>query len=408
MPDPLSISTGAAGLIGFAIQTTQIVINLCNSYKDQDNDRDRALQNLQTLSRQLLSLQNAVDNRPTSTTSGGDLRQGFEHDMRRCNEAIKELQNQWEKVAKSGFRNQLSRLRYPFRKKKLAEMYGNTAHICQIVSDTLQGLERQDASISELRGWISNLRGWLDAPNAQENQYLSRKKHHASTGDWFINGDDFCKWLKTPNSFLWIHGVPGSGKSILFSTAIHYISQVNVAHNAGHAFFYFDFKDVSKQSAEGMLRALILQLSRQESERDCKSDLDQLYPSNESRDLPLDELITCLQRMVQRFPNAFILLDALDESPWPEEREIVLATVATMRQWALPSLHILVTSRDVVDIREALTPQRGQEVTMTNANVERDIANYVSFQLATNPNLRQWKNDGAEIQAALAERAPGV
>jgi hypothetical protein len=45
---------------------------------------------------------------------------------------------------------------------------------------------------------------------------------------------------------------------------------------------------------------------------------------------------------------------------------------------------------------------------MTIPNVAKDIAKYVSFQLATNPNLQQWKSDCAEIQAALAERAQGV
>jgi len=101
----------------------------------------------------------------------------------------------------------------------------------------------------------------------------------------------------------------------------------------------------------------------------------------------------------------------MNECPQYQEyqgRESVLATIATMRRWGLPALHVLVTSHDVFDIRQSLNPQVGQDVTVKNPNVDKDIANYVNYKLTTDPGLRQWKGDHAEIQDALTERAQGV
>ncbi|KAJ5157603.1 NACHT nucleoside triphosphatase [Penicillium canariense] len=299
----------------------------------------------------------------------------------------------------------MQRIAISFRKNKLADLYENTARIRANLSLALQlhGKESQR---------LSKLQSWLEAPNAADNHLHSRQKHYASTGEWFLNGNDFIKWLKTPNSFLWVHGAPGCGKSVLFSTAVEYIksSQVNGDQDVGLAFFYFDFKDSSKQSALGMLCALLLQLSDQVHVDDFAKDLGQLNYTSKSGTTPLDvdDPIACLHRVAQRFPKIYILLDALDECPHHKERETVLAFIATVRQWGLPALHILVTSHDVIDIRGSLNPQEGQDVTMKNPNVDKDMANYVYHQLTTNPNLEQWKDNHVEIQAALIERAQGV
>lgn len=419
MSDPLSTPVGVVGLIGFTIQVTQILTNCYNSYKDQDTDRARTLQNLEHLSVTLRSLEEVIQNHH----SHGNKEQSrliIVQYMRTCFESIKELENQWGNVAKSPFRRQLQRLTYPIRKNRLAELYGYLAQIRANLSlellrlqfewseqQRLQWDEQQRLRLKEenAKRFKATLR-WLNAPYTKSTFDSYRQKHHAGTGEWFVNGDEFSNWLKTPNSFLWVHGVPGCGKSVLFSTAIHHIAQVD--KDAGLAFFYFDFKDSLKQSAEGMLRALLSQLLLQENENDREKDLDHLNSPYEVEGFPLDDLIACLHRIAQRFSNIYILLDALNECPRHQKRTGVLATITTMREWDLPALHVLVTSHDVFDIRQSLNPQAGQEVTMKNPGVDKDIDNYVYYQLTTDPGLHQWKSDRAEIHAALTERAQGV
>lgn len=63
----------------------------------------------------------------------------------------------------------------------------------------------------------------------------------------------------------------------------------------------------------------------------------------------------------------YILLDALDESPPCGQRRKVLKAVANMLKWPLPGFHVLVTSRDELDIRKYLSLADDQEVTQALA-----------------------------------------
>ncbi|CAI7588667.1 unnamed protein product [Penicillium pancosmium] len=232
-----------------------------------------------------------------------------------------------------------------------------------------------------------------------------RQKRHKGTGEWFLQSDSFKNWLSTPNSFLWLHGLPGCGKSVLLSTAVDNIKQFDA--NAGLAYFYFDFKDPSKQNASGMLRSLIVQLLECGHETDCVRALWQSRHI-EASETPLDELVTCLSHLAQQFANLYIVLDALDVCPQYEKRDRVLESIATMRKWSLPALHVLVSSHDITDIRQPLNPLKGQEVNMKNVNVDRDISKYVYHQLTTDRHLSQWKADRVQLQATLEERTQGV
>ena len=43
----------------------------------------------------------------------------------------------------------------------------------------------------------------------------ARQRHVGRTGEWFRGSDDFKSWLRQPNSFIWLHGISGSGKTVL-------------------------------------------------------------------------------------------------------------------------------------------------------------------------------------------------
>lgn len=122
----------------------------------------------------------------------------------------------------------------------------------------------------------------------------------------------------------------------------------------------------------------------------------------------LNYLLAYLQRTVQGFRNTYILLDALDESPRYRERENLLTALLTMREWGLSGLHLLVNGRDEFDIRESLNPTCSQDLVMKNEEIDKDIADFVSYQLNIDPKLQKWKARHPDIQAALTERAQGV
>ena len=93
---------------------------------------------------------------------------------------------------------------------------------------------------------------------------------------------------------------------------------------------------------------------------------------------PVLTLLEYLRQAVIRSPHVYILLDALDECPADDTRDDMLSAIQTMRQWSLPGLHLLVTSRDILDIRQAVNVQVENTVGSKNDKISQDILRYVS------------------------------
>jgi hypothetical protein len=57
---------------------------------------------------------------------------------------------------------------------------------------------------------------WLAAPDSSENQNAARRKHQASTGAWFVDGQQFAAWKTKQKSLLWLHGIRKQIVNLLF------------------------------------------------------------------------------------------------------------------------------------------------------------------------------------------------
>lgn len=155
-----------------------------------------------------------------------------------------------------------------------------------------------------------------------------------------------------------------------------------------------------------MLRALLVQLSGQL--RDGHVDLACLYELYKNRTPPSRVLAGYLKRLIERVHHVYIILDALDEVPLSTARENVLNSIKTMQDWSITGLHILVTSRDLPDIRTSLSFSLDQEVKMRNAGIDEDIENFISSRLHEDQRLQKWLPYSGKIEEKLAKRAKGV
>jgi hypothetical protein len=254
---------------------------------------------------------------------------------------------------------------------------------------------------------LSTIREWLKAPDVTGDYYKACEKWHPGTGLWFIKGYAFSTWLRSRNSFLWLNGFAGCGKSVLCSTAIRYAYRHQRSNpRTGIAFFFFAFSDESKKDISAMLRALVLQLSSQLN--DNHVHLSRLHGSYRNAVPPDQALVGCLYQLVRAFDDVYILLDALDESPRDYHRGAVLQALSGLRKWEEPGLHILVTSRDETDIHEGLDASQHETVSLENDSVDRDIATFISRHLRANRRLRKWEDHYDRIETALTKRAKGV
>ena len=190
------------------------------------------------------------------------------------------------------------------------------------------------------------------------------------------------------------------------------------AGQASMAYFYFDFRDVSKRHWRDLVPSLLIQLTTQS--KFCCDILSLLYSShgNGTQQPSDDALKRCLIEMLtvrDRHP-IYLIMDALDECPnvsgIPTSRKRVLQLVKELVDLHIPSLHICVTSRPDVDIRDALEPLTSRRVSLHDqSGQKRDIADYVRSVVysKSEPYMRRWKKEDKEfVIETLSERANGM
>ena len=182
------------------------------------------------------------------------------------------------------------------------------------------------------------------------------------------------------------------------------------------AYFYFDFRDVSKQNRRDLLPSLVTQLSDQ-SHRHCDI-LNNLYLKHGSgtQKPSEDELIECLKDMVT-LPDqqpVYLIIDALDECPdtsgLPTPREQVLDLLNTLVELSSPNLRICVASRPEIDIQRALEPLTSLRVSLHEEGGQRqDIIDYVTSVVQSDPKMRRWRDEDRKfVIETLSEKADGM
>ena len=189
------------------------------------------------------------------------------------------------------------------------------------------------------------------------------------------------------------------------------------AGSAIMAYFYFDFRDLNKQSCHDLLLSLVSQLSTRSSPY-CDI-LHRVYKTHENgaRQPSDDTLKECLTGML-RLPGQgpiFIILDALDECPdsgIPSPRSEVLQLVKELVDLDLKNLHICATSRPEVDIQAILEPLAFRTVSLHDqSGQKKDIADYVRNVVNSSSSfaMRRWRDDDKNLVIeTLTERADGM
>jgi hypothetical protein len=176
------------------------------------------------------------------------------------------------------------------------------------------------------------------------------------------------------------------------------------------AYFYFDFNTTAKQDISHCLSSIIAQLCGQTSS--IRVDIRHFYErcNYGKHRAALGDLKNMLFKVIEDMNDVFIVLDALDESPKNGGREQLLATISDIMVHSCPSLHMLVTSRRESDIEEALLPMlTSPALSVQGSGLDLDMKLYISWQLATDPQLRKWSRDvNTEIESCLSTGANGM
>ncbi|KAK6342226.1 hypothetical protein TWF730_001704 [Orbilia blumenaviensis] len=254
---------------------------------------------------------------------------------------------------------------------------------------------------------------WLSPADPSTNYNAAIQRRHKDSGRWFLQSASFEKWKRQRNSFLWLRGIPGCGKTVLSSIIIEHLKESETIIDRHLLYFYFDDNDVGKQSLEKMLRVLTSQLYTLRGE--VSEQLHSLFSlCNNGKDQPaLGSLRSTFVSMAEKAGEIWLVLDAVDESSRDTKtRKQLLSwiqdTVTSSRHL---NIHLLITSRIEEDIESELKncTIKPQIVSIHSDLIGNDIQEFIEHRVAETTEFKRWGPKGRErIKKVLSEKANGM
>ncbi|KAI1862690.1 uncharacterized protein JN550_010027 [Neoarthrinium moseri] len=192
-----------------------------------------------------------------------------------------------------------------------------------------------------------------------EVHLLKQDIQEDETCNWMTDSDLWKQWLAGGKAldhhcrrFLWIHGIAGSGKTILASCLID--DARKYCGNRGVAYYYCSFENL-RDETRFFLRWIIWDFCRQ-----LHGPLPQkIIDHHRSRDLGTGSLLECLQAISEALADLLarktvqIIIDGIDESKTPRGPLLnVLTTIGTRDEFSRVSL--LMVSRKEPDIEQSI------------------------------------------------------
>jgi len=226
--------------------------------------------------------------------------------------------------------------------------------------------------------------------------------YEAGTGDWMFRLPEWAEWINTQRRCLWVHGIPGSGKTVLISHLIEIsMEQFHGSGKTAFAYYYCYFGHNQDEAAPA-LGSILNQLCRQS--RTVSKTIHEMYRAG--AEPKVVQLLKALEEILDNFDTIYIIIDALDESSPRETLLRVIRDMATDTRFR--KIQLLASSREYFDI-ETVMGIISVPVSMSNPFVEEDIQRHVRSLMASNQKFNRFPRDLLEkIESAVTTGARGM
>ncbi|KAH7150299.1 hypothetical protein B0J13DRAFT_549886 [Dactylonectria estremocensis] len=309
----------------------------------------------------------------------------------------------------------LETLAWPFKKPKakklLDEITGYKATISlALTTDTSLDIKEIKSKTIDIHTKLTEIQRekvyeWLHATDPSPLHHQARKQYESGTGNWMFRSEEWKSWIKCKTRCLWIHGVPGAGKTILASHLIDAMqnSRGSKFSTQKHAFvYYYCYFGHNQNEAAPFLKWTLNQICRQ-------ADLVPLYVHQlykRGGEPSLAELLRSLEEISEQFDGIYLVVDAIDESMERADLLAVLRDLVTDARFH--NIHLTATSREYVDI-EKMMDEISTPISMRNSLLDEDIRLYVKSRVQRHPRLSLWPSHlRAEVCDALSKKAKGM
>ncbi|EXL66681.1 hypothetical protein FOPG_17162 [Fusarium oxysporum f. sp. conglutinans race 2 54008] len=227
---------------------------------------------------------------------------------------------------------------------------------------------------------------WLSKEPYRKHHQLIREGILEGTGQWLLSDPVYIQWKEeSASSILWLHGIPGSGKSKLVSLVVEDAVVAFEKHQqAPPAYFYCSRSpaEPARADPEAILASIARQLSCLKPGHALLQPTIAVYDTHEeegfaAESLRLHETCKLIVRLSENYPMLTIILDALDECN-PATRESLLSAMEDILRESPCLVKIFVSSRDDQDIVYRL--QRYPNLKISSHKNSSDIANFVESE----------------------------
>ena len=256
--------------------------------------------------------------------------------------------------------------------KKSTEKIQQTSSGKRSVSTAVQVRHINNAEDTEMDRILT----WLITTDPSPNHNDACRLHEENTGHWLTKSTEYSKWKAGSLRFIWAHGIPGAGKTILLSYIAEDVREFcrqNEYEITAWAYYYCYFAR-NQDEIQHFLRWIISQPCRQLG--GVPREVRKLFITGRYPTTP--ELLDTLREITMQFSRVYITIDALDESM--DREEILRLLCRVMEDERFSRIQLLVTSRKEVNIERALS-NMGTNLSLSNPYVDADIRAYVKSRL---------------------------
>ncbi|KAF3289301.1 hypothetical protein TWF970_003081 [Orbilia oligospora] len=220
-------------------------------------------------------------------------------------------------------------------------------------------------------------------------------EHQKDGCSWFLNSNEFAEWQTTKNSFIWLLGDSGCGKSILSSAIIQKLQEDLRCQP-----IYFFFKS-PRNTLANVLHSLCSQIR----------NINMEVSASNLRAGTLRELIERFLLMVQKAGEVWLVLDALEECS-RDEWETLFIWINEIRRQKKKNVHIVVTSLPEFDKNMAQINllEKGDKMILIQDRSANDITAYIHKWVKERASASRWvcyPSDLTEVSNVLRERTIG-
>ncbi|RYC57697.1 hypothetical protein CHU98_g8515 [Xylaria longipes] len=177
-------------------------------------------------------------------------------------------------------------------------------------------------------------------------------RHH-NTCLWIQQCNAFQGWLRGDTApCLWMHGAPGCGKTVAFSSVVDYLKSQQACHDKVVIPIYFTYQDPTLHDIESIFQAILRyaasalygkQGTYEVLDRLCRSckEAQQRLPNSQ-------ECCNTLENLAQLGASLVLCFDGVDELPDIAQQRL-LTKLGALRK--IPQIKLIISSRSNLNLR---------------------------------------------------------